>query len=163
MKSIIALPIFLLHFHLHFQDGPMKVFENLMTSSWISEGEQLGGFDGKTVYQFEWGLNGKIIHVKTFTTDPKTRKFGLRNEGIRAFNHSTSNLEFFEFDKTGGITTGIIIVDGKSLHYEYEYQEKTFRDSWIYVSKDKYQLIVGTWADGRWAQRFHETMILRDN
>ncbi len=141
--------------------NPIQVFDNLVESTWISEGQQLGGFVGKTEYEFSTGLNGSIIYVKTFTTDPKTKEFGLRNEGVRAFNANSKQLEFYEFDKLGGITKGVLIVEEKNMHYEYEYQGMILRDSWIFKSKNEYQYIVGTWSDGKWTKKFHEATIKR--
>lgn len=141
---------------------PIKSFQNLVGSSWVSEGMQLGGFEGKTIHEVAWGLNGEIVKVKTFTTDPKTKEFGLRNEGVRAFNSQTNQLEFYEFDKLGGITNGTIVIDENNFHFEYIYEGLNLRDSWIYQSKDKYQFIVGIWQDGAWQKKFHETIFVRE-
>lgn len=122
---------------------------------------QLGGFEGKTVHDIEWGLNGKIVKVKTYTTDPKTKEFSLRNEGIRTFNSQTDQLEFYEFDKLGGVTSGSITADGSNIYFEYVYEGLTLRDSWIYQTKDEYQLIVGIWKDGKWTKKFHEATFIR--
>ena len=99
------------------QTSPLSVFDNLIGSSWVSEGTQLGGFEGKTVYQVESGLEGKIIKVTTYATDPTTKEFGLRNEGIRAYDATEKVLKFYEFDKLGGITVGNVVVDGRNMHF----------------------------------------------
>lgn len=162
MNKLILTAILFLGIHtLQAQERPISPLEAFVGSSWVSEGLQLGGFEGKTVYEFEWGLNRQIIHVKTYTTDPQTRKFGLRNEGVRAFNSETENLEFYEFDKLGGITKGKIAIEGRNIHYEYEYQGLQLRDSWIHVSDDEYNFIAGTWDGTSWSKKFHETTIVR--
>lgn len=139
------------------QKNPIDVFKYLVDNSWISEGMQLGGFEGKTVHEMELGLDGKIVKVKTFTTDPNTKEFALRNEGIRTYNASTDQLEFYEFDKHGGVTTGTIRTQGKNIHFEYLYQGLKLRESWFYKSESEYHFIVGTWEDGEWGKKFYET------
>ena len=143
------------------QQHPLEAFKNLAGSTWVSEGEQLGGYKGKTEKQFAFGLEGRIIKVKTFSTDPKTLEFGLRNEGIRAWNAQDSLIYFYEFDKFGGITTGQIRIQGKDLHYEYQYQGLMLRDSWQYIDPDRYHYTVGVWDKGAWKQKFHESEFVR--
>ena len=155
MKKLLLISCLLTSCTLIAQDNPMAVFDNLVGSTWVSEGKQLGGFDGKTEAVFSWGLEQKIVHVKTYTTDPQTKDFGLRNEAAK------ERIAFYEFDKFGGITAGIVIADSKNLHYEYDYQGLTLRDSWIYVSEDEYQFIVGTWENGDWTKKFHEARFSR--
>ncbi len=161
MKKLLLISCLLTPCTLIAQDNPMIAFDNLVESTWVSEGKQLGGFDGKTEAVFSWGLEQKIVHVKTYTTDPQTKVFGLRNEGVRAFDAAKEKIAFYEFDKFGGITAGTVIVEDKDLHYEYDYQGLTLRDSWIYVSEDEYQFIVGTWENGDWTKKFHEARFLR--
>ncbi len=161
MRYILFTLILTFNLALSAQTNSIEAFKNLVGSSWVSEGMQLGGFEGKTVHEIQWGLTGKIVKVKTYTTDPETKKFGLRNEGIRAFNSQKNQLEFYEFDKLGGITNGVIVIDGKNIHFEYNYEDLNLRDSWIYQSKDEYQFIVGIWDDGIWEKKFHETAFKR--
>ena len=143
------------------QTHHMKAFENLVVGSWIFEGKQLGGQDGKTIHEFEWGLEGKIIKTKLYNTDLKTLEFGLRNEGIRAYNVANETIEFYEFDKHGGITYGQILIEGKDIHYDYEYQEMKLRDSWKFIDTDNYELIVGVWQDGEWKTKYHQAIFTR--
>ena len=144
------------------QTSPLSVFDNLIGNSWVSEGTQLGGFEGKTVYQVESGLEGKIIKVTTYATDPTTKEFGLRNEGIRAYDATEKVLKFYEFDKLGGITVGNVVVDGRNMHFEYVYQGMRLRDSWIYEANNQYQFIVGIWENDAWKKKFHETRLVRN-
>ncbi|MEO9485070.1 MAG: hypothetical protein ABJG47_16540 [Ekhidna sp.] len=144
------------------QGDSLGVFENLVGSTWISSGKQLGGHDGKTVKEISWGLDGEIVKVKSYTTDPKTLKFGLRNEGVRIYNVQTQQLEFYEFDKLGGVSKGVIKTEGKSLHYEYEYGGLLLRDSWIYKSKDEYLFRVCSLSEkGECLQTYHEGKFIR--
>ena len=143
------------------QDNPMQAFETLADATWVSEGIQLGGFEGRTEYQMRWDLNKKIVRVNSYSTDPKTKEFGFRAVGIRAYNQETDRLEFYEFDKFGAVTEGTIVADGRNLHFEYEYQGSFLRDSWIYVSDDEFTFIVGIWEEGDWTRKFHETSFVK--
>jgi hypothetical protein len=53
------------------QQNPMEAFNVLVGGTWIYEGKQLGGHEGKTEQQFEFGLSRKIVKVKTYSTDLK--------------------------------------------------------------------------------------------
>ena len=143
------------------QENPILAFDNLSGDTWISEGKQLGGHDGKTVKEITWGLDGKIIKVKTYTTDPQSLAFGLRNEGIRIFNSQTNQMEFYEFDKLGGVSKGTVTIDGKNIYYEYSYGEMLLRDSWIFVSKDEYEYRVCSIVDSQCDKIFHQGVFKR--
>ncbi len=163
MRLIILLLAF--HFTSSFlvaQSAKLVAFNNLAESTWISNGKQLGGHDGKTVKEFSLGLGGEIIKVKTFTTDPKTMEFGLRNEGIRIFNKETLQVEFYEFDKLGGVSKGEVIFTEKDIHYQYKYGDLTLRDSWIYVSADEYEYrVCSITEDGECEQIYHKGKFIR--
>ncbi|WP_462248784.1 hypothetical protein [Ekhidna sp.] len=144
------------------QSAKLVAFSNLAESTWVSDGKQLGGHDGKTVKEFTLGLDGEIIKVKTFTTDPKTLEFGLRNEGIRIFNKETSQVEFYEFDKLGGVSKGKVIFDEKDIHYQYKYGDLILRDSWIYLSTDEYDYSVcSITTEGECEQIYHKGKFVR--
>jgi len=156
MKIIASLSLTLLFLTPFAQEAPLSAFENIVGSTWISEGTQLGGHQGKTVKEIKWGLDGKIVQVTTYTTDPNTLEFGLRNEGVRIFNAESEQLEFYEFDKKGGVSKGVIKIDGKNIYYEYPYGDLVLRDSWIYQSKDEYIYRVCAVKTDTCDQVFHE-------
>ncbi|MEQ9466628.1 MAG: hypothetical protein RLN88_04400 [Ekhidna sp.] len=156
MKNLLLISLLIASQFTQAQNESIKAFENLVGSTWIADGKQLGGHDGKTVKEFEWGLERKIVKVKTYTTDPKTLEFGLRNEGVRAFNSETKQLEFYEFDKLGGVSKGIIKIEGKNIYYEYAYGDMLLRDSWIFLSEDEYRYQVCSMKDETCDQTFHE-------
>lgn len=162
MKKIIILICLIGFQSLLAQEGELSVFNNLVGSSWISDGKQLGGHDGKTVKEISWGLDGNIVKVITYTTDPETLEFGLRNEGVRIFNYETNQLEFYEFDKFGGISQGVVRVEGQDIHYEYVYEDLLIRDSLIYISDDKYAFkVCSISAEGACLQVYFETTFTR--
>ncbi len=161
IKKLIASTFILATISVFAQENSINAFETLADAKWVSEGIQLGGFEGRTVYEMKWDLNKKIVRVNSFSTDPKTKEFGFRAVGVRVYNKENGRLEFYEFDKFGGITQGTILIDGQNLHFEYEYNGAFLRDSWIYVNGDKFKFIVGTWEDGKWSQKFHETTFVK--
>ena len=162
MKTLLSI-LFTGCFYLLFaQDTKLTMFENIVGSTWISEGKQLGGHDGKTVKEISAGLDGKIIKVKTYITDPQTLEFGLRNEGIRIYNSKTEQLEFYEFDKLGNVSKGVVKRDGKNIHYEYKYGDLLLRDSWIYQSDDEYTYkVCSVSEEGECLQTYHTGKFIR--
>lgn len=162
MKATILFFLLIIANSLLGQSRELKSFDNLVGSTWISEGKQLGGHDGKTVKEISLGLDGKIVNVKTSTTDPKTLEFGLRNEGVRIFNSETQQIEFYEFDKLGTVSKGVVKTEDKNLYYEYVYGDLLLRDSWIYISADEYLYRVCTITkDGQCLQVYHEGKFIR--
>ncbi len=143
------------------QAKELEAFKVLVDATWVSEGVQLGGHEGRSEQQFEFGLEGKIIKVKTYTTDPKTLVFGLRNEGIRAWNNANSKMYFYEFDKDGGITTGTVTIVKNNIYYDYQYQGTSLRDAWEFINNDTYAYTVGIWDGTAWSRKFHETRFVR--
>ncbi len=156
-KKLLAAGLIAITTFAYSQENPISAFTTLADATWVSEGLQLGGFEGRTEYQMQWDLDKKIVRVNSYSTDPKTKEFGFRAVGVRMYNTTTEQLEFYEFDKYGSITEGTILVDEKNLHFEYEYQGSYLRDSWIYVSDEEFRFIVGIWKDGGWSKKFHET------
>lgn len=129
---------------------PLEKFEQLIDGIWITEGEWSNGQKFKQEIDFEWGLNQKIIKVKTFgIIDPKTNKYGLRNEGIRAYNAQDSLIYFWEFDVFGGITKGVCYFEGNNLHYEYDYQGKKLKESWLYINQNNFDYQIGSMINGK--------------
>ncbi len=162
MKFTVTLLFLIGSLSLFGQSEELKVFSNLVESTWISEGKQLGGHDGKTVKEFSLGLDGKLIKVTTYTTDPETLEFGLRNEGIRMFINESNQIEFYEFDKLGGVSKGIVKIENQDIHYEYVYGDLLLRDSWFYVSADEYiYRVCSVSKEGECIQQYHQGKFLR--
>ena len=155
MKSLLSLLFVSILLSVSAQEDTMDVFDNLI-GTWVSEGKQLGGHEGKTVKEITYGLDGEIVKVKTFTTDPKTLEFGLRNEGVRTRNAQTGTIEFYEFDKFGGVTKGQVIIEGKDLHYQYAYGEMVLRDSWTFVDENTYDYTVTSVKNDDPDQVYHQ-------
>jgi hypothetical protein len=133
----------------------LAFFENFMGGKWEMKGEWSPGKTFRQVQVYSWGLNKTLVKVKTFgTTNPKTGAFGLRNEGIRAWDKDKKQLVFWEFDIFGGITQGTCTIKGNTLHYDYPYQGQNFRDSWQKIDKDTYAYKVGTVKNGQWLKVF---------
>lgn len=119
-------------------------FEALLDGIWLTEGKWENGVSFKQEIDFSWGLNKKIVKVKTFgTIDHKTKEYGLRNEGIRSFNADDSIIKFWEFDVFGGVTEGICFFEDKDLHYKYEYKGEMLRESWIFIDENNYKYKLG--------------------
>lgn len=142
--------IFITSFGYCQEQNPLSNFDLFTQGTWLTEGEWSNGQKFKQEIDFSWGLDQKILKVKTYgTIDPKTNKYGLRNEGIRAYNAKDSLIQFWEFDVYGGITEGICYFDGKNLHYEYDYNGSKLKESWLFIDQDNYSYQIASLVDGK--------------
>ncbi|HAS43791.1 MAG TPA: hypothetical protein DCS93_25140 [Microscillaceae bacterium] len=143
-------------------ESPLAVFEVFTTGKWEMNGTWGNGKKFRQTQIFKWGLNKKIMKVQTYgTVNQKTGAFGLRNEGIRAWDAQKKQIVFWEFDVFGGITQGTCTVDGKNIYYDYPYMGKNFRDSWVFVHANKYAYKVGVYENGKWGKVYHESYYQR--
>lgn len=144
----------------------MDALSEMIGGKWVIQTKWENGGEFHQEQIFEWGLNETIIKVTTFgTVNQKTGEFGLRNEGIRAWDGQEKVMKFWEFDVFGGITTGTCGVDSNAFYYEYEYapdgNPQTFRDVWTKIDLDTYKYQVGTFADGAFSKVFLEVTAKR--
>jgi hypothetical protein len=151
------------------QNATASVFsahENLVGGTWKAESQWSDGTPFKSHVSYEWALDGTILKTKTFGNIRRDGyEFGLRNEGIRAYDGAHKEMVFFEFDIFGGITSGTIKYDGKNIFYQYSYEtgEETMQltDSWEYQDEDHYDYTVGVYEDGHWKQKFLTSVMTR--
>lgn len=142
--------------------SPLAIFEQFTTGKWEMNGQWSNGKKFRQAQIFKWSLNKKIVKVQTFgTVNQKTGQFGLRNEGIRAWDATKKQIVFWEFDVFGGITKGICTVEGKNIYYDYLYMGKNFRDSWVFVNANKYEYKVGVYEQGKWLKVYHQSFYQR--
>lgn len=125
-------------------DNPLMKLRNLIGGTWKIEGQWKNGDKFEQRITNEWGVGQKIIKSQTFgIINPETNITGLRSEGIRAFNAQNGQIEFWEFDIFGGITTGKILIDENKIIFEYVYNTPNgkfqMRDVWEKDSNDKYR------------------------
>ena len=143
-------------------EDQLSNFRNLTGSTWEVDGEWKNGQKLKQEKVFESSLRGRIIKVKTYgTVNMENGEYGLRNEGIRAYNAEKKQIEFIEFDVFGGVTVGVIYFKGKDIYYNYTYQGMFLTDQWKYVDDDTYEYKVGVLEDDEWTQVFHESRFVR--
>lgn len=133
-------------------------FEPLI-GKWKGSGEWKDGTKFQQDVVLEFGLDKTIIKTKTYGNISQDNfKFGLRNEGIRAWSDAENELRFWEFDIFGGITEGTCRIMDKDIFYDYEYDfgqgPMDLTDAWIYADKNTYILQVGVYKDGEWTQTF---------
>ena len=150
----------------HQQEQSFQVLSQLIGGKWLAEGQWSNGSPFKQEMIYEWGLNHTIIKVKTYgTTDHETGAFGLRNEGIRAWDATQNKLLFWEFDVFGGITSGHCLIEGQNIYYEYVYSQNgesnTFRDAWTRIDENTYVYKVGIYKDEQWKAVFLESSFKR--
>lgn len=144
------------------EPNPLNIFEPLMGGKWLVEGTWENGGKFKQEVVLEWGLDKKIVKVKTYgTIDQATNAYGLRNEGIRAWSLSDSTIQFWEFDVFGGITEGTCQSEGRNIYYDYDYQGLALRDAWNYINDDTYEFVVGSVKDGKMDKVYQKSTFRR--
>ncbi len=144
------------------QSNPLAPFDKLVGGTWLVDGTWPDGSKFKQEFFFESSLGGKLIKVQTMgTIDPKTKAYGLRNEGLRSWNPQDSTIMFWEFDVFGGLTRGLVTINDADFHYDYQYENMNLRDSWIFVNEDEYQLVISSVKDGKVDQVYQKSQIKR--
>ena len=142
---LLILTLFLtLSKHVIAQDNPLEKLSNLVGGKWVIDTQWENGGKFRQEYIYEWGLNEKIIKVKTFgTVNMETGEFGLRNEGIRTYDKRENKIKFWEFDVFGGMITGEVRIEENDIHFNYLYpvggEIKEMVDLWEYVDVNKYR------------------------
>ena len=128
------------------KENPLSVFDNLVGGKWSIDATWSNGMPFRQERQLCYDLDKNIVNEITWgTIDQESGEFGLRNRGVRTWNKSEGRLEFYEFDRFGGVTVGTIIVDGDDFTYEYAYQGDTYQDVFKKESQDRYSysIVVG--------------------
>ena len=148
--------------HSYAQSPELEVFDNLVGSLWKAEHTWANGSVFRQEYEFEWSLNKTLVKVKTYGfIDEQQSSYGLRNEGIRSWDSSKNEGQFYEFDIFGGTTKGVMIIEGYNIYYDYEYDGAKLRDAWELVDNDTYSYTIGTFENGEWGAKYLETEIKR--
>lgn len=137
----------------------LEAFQNLIGGRWIANGNWGSGTSYKQESEFETGLSGKLIKVKTWGNISETDySFGLRSEGVRYWDESESVLKFWHYDVFGSAATGDVSTNGKDIFLSYLYDfgsgPMKLTDAWIFKSKNEYEFIVGIFEEGEWKQKY---------
>ena len=108
----------------------------------------------------------KIITAKTYDfIDSKQFEDSMRNYGIRAWDKQKQQLTFVDYNVFGGIVSGTITVNGKDIHYSYEYpingKSEVLTDAWLYKDDNTYDFKVGIYRNGTWEKVFVTSVFLR--
>ena len=158
MKIIFTLSLILLGLQCHAQspkEEAYRVLGELVGGVWTYEGKWSSGESFKQEIKFYWGLDQHIIKLQTYgVINQDTKAYGLRNEGIRAWDASLGKMKFIEFDVFGGVTEGYCVFEADQFHYEYQYevegQMHTFRDTWRKIDNDSYEFSVKMKIEEGW-------------
>lgn len=150
------------------QEKDISIMDNLIGGTWQAKSSWNDGTPFKLKIEWQQGLTGQILKSKTYGfTDKNYMEFGLRNEGIVAFDQASGKLKFWEFDVFGGITEGQIRNTGKNIYYSYKYETSSgtmeLTDGWEYVTQNQYDYIIGQfdWDSAVWNNKFLVTTMNR--
>ena len=154
-KLLFLLLLFPILGNAQTKEETYEVFENLIGGLWHLNTKFENGQPFVQDFEMEWGLNKAIIKVKTYgVIDQETREFGLRNEGIRAWDAKQGKMVFHEFDIYGGITSGIVVIEGDVINYEYHYdvagKDNVYRDTLIPIDKNSYRYEMSMRTNDGW-------------
>lgn len=137
------------------KEAAFETLDNLVGGKWLYEGQWGNGQKFKQEQIFEWGLNRQVMKVKIYgIVNQESGEYGLRNEGIRAWDAKAQTLKFYEFDVFGGVTVGECVFEEDRFHYEYLYEiegkQQLMRDTWKLVDKDTYLFSVSMKSGDEW-------------
>lgn len=140
------------------QQNKLKVFQPLIGKTWIAKTDWQNGKQFKLEMTYIYSLDSTIViaNSKGFI-DKEQTKFSDRNHGIRQWDKETRTIKFWEFDVFGSLTTGEILVDGKNMRYEYQYDGAIISDYWEHIDDNTYNFTIGEYDDGQWKQKYLET------
>ena len=141
------------------QENPLDIFKPLENYNWTAVGKWGDGSSFKQELSLEFALNGNIVKVasKGFTNQEQTQ-YGERNHGIRHYDAKSQKIRFWEFDIFGSLTEGTVESEGKNLIYKYDYGGTFVTEMWLYKDDQTYDFIVGIYENGKWQQKFLETV-----
>lgn len=144
----------------HTQSSFPAVIDVLMNKTWTAEGEWNNGDRFKQSMTFSRKLNGAFVMTETQGyLDQKTALFGPRSHGIRLFDKKTGTYRFWEFDVSGGVTSGELTFVDKDMYYTYRYGDAMVTDHWDYVDDNTFNYTIGIKEDGGWKEVYLETQI----
>ena len=140
------------------QENKLKGFDNLVDKTWVANGTWSNGSEFKQEVSFHYELNKTLVitNSKGFI-DESQLEYGNRNHGVRQYNAEKDQVEFWEFDIFGGLTTGTVELTDNDILYHYKYGESIITDHWEYIDSNRYRFTVGTYKDGTWEAIYLQT------
>jgi len=153
MRIIIFLLISIIPQFLFCQENKLQCFETLIDKTWVTEGKWGDDSPFKQEITYQYALDSTLIicNTKGFTDETRT-KFGDRNHGIRKYDKSKDEIQFWEFDIFGGTTTGTVKQVDKNIVYEYDYGGTIVTELWEFVNDSTYNFQVGKYHEEKWEQ-----------
>jgi len=104
------------------KESAFETLGALVGGTWTYGGKWSNGEPFKQEITYTWGVNNQIIKVQTKgIIDREAKTYGLRNEGIRAWDMEVNKMKFYEFDIFGGVTEGYCVFEEGQFHFEYLY------------------------------------------
>ncbi|GEM_PF-823957 len=150
---LLSLPILLLG-----QTADLSVFNNLVDRTWQANGSWGNGSPFSQEITFRFALDSSIVVAESIGfVDEEHSELGLRNHGIRQVDKNSNVIKFWEFDVFGGLTKGLLTVQGMNIMYQYHYGDSNVTDMWEYVDDSTYNFIVGEYDQGEWKQTYLST------
>ena len=143
------------------QEQGLEIFKPLVGKTWSAEGQWGNGSKFRQEIAFRYELADHIVISESMGfTDPEQTKFGQRNFGVRKYDPDSGQIQFWEYDIFGGLTTGQVTARGKNIYYQYNYGGTELTDAWECIDPNTYGFTVGVMADGKWEKKYLETKFI---
>jgi len=140
------------------QSKGLEGFNKLVGKTWKASGQWSNGSNFEQEVYFSFDLDQQIVLAETLGyVDEKQKELGKRNHGVRLYNATTEKLEFWEFDRFGGVTNGQLMVEGNTIYYFYSYGGTDLTDCWEYIDVNTYKFTVGVYNNGSWEKTYLTT------
>jgi len=162
MRLVVILTLSLLSNLTFSEETNLSMFENLVSKTWKAEGKWSNGSKFIQEVTFKYSLNKTLVIADSIGyQDNNQSKLGPRNHGIRQLDRTTKEVKFWEFDISGGLTTGSVFAQGKNIIYQYNYGNSVVTDMWEYIDSDRYKFTVGLYENGEWKQIYLSTQFVQ--
>jgi hypothetical protein len=147
------------------QEEILERLGRLAGGRWAAEGAWSNGTAFRQEQAYSWELDSTLIGVATYGAQ-NTGELAAQSYGIRAWSSAEQRMLFWEFNTSGGITSGRVGADGEEgFFYEYTYAvngtSRTLRDVWRRIDENTYAFTVGEYDNGSLQTVFLEATFRR--
>lgn len=173
MKPILfccgLLSFFIMNANAQLSDN-LNAFEPLIGKTWEINAHWGNGNPFSQVISYESGLDEHIVIAHTASViDEESGEWGQKSHGIRQHDPNSGSMRFWEFDRSGNVTLGLVECSEGEIHYIYAYDTPSgamrMRDRWVPAENGSYlffveQLdengeVINTFLEGEFAEKLN--------
>jgi hypothetical protein len=139
--------------------NPLQTLERFVGGAWVTQGEG-GDTHVRTRVVYEWGLNRKLLKVKSYLT-PEEGGERLVYESVFFWHPERKKLVFYSISAGGGIFDGTIEPDGDTYVADFrslsEGKATSYRQSLTFLDADTIRWTVSTKKGDDWVKVIDQT------